>query len=145
MPDQPNIKCKAECACGWTEVFSRAYSGLLIECPRCGKSHRIPTFDAPDADSAIDMSTMARLLQQDAPETPASTARVLVLFRPLLILSCVIAVIVAALAMILLHGRYPADIAIAGGALSWPIAVCVAWFGQARQLKKMARADSGTD
>ena len=142
MPDDPEIKCKASCSCGWTEVFSRAYSGLMIECPRCGKTHRIPTFDAPDADSAIDMSTMQRLLQQDPPENAPTGRRVSVQFKPLLIMACVFAVVVAALGLLLLRNHFPVNIAVAGGALSWPLGVSVAWFGQGRQLKKLSRAET---
>ncbi|MCB9932362.1 MAG: hypothetical protein H6841_02970 [Planctomycetes bacterium] len=126
----PEIKCKVECPCGWTEVFSRAYSGLLIECPRCGKSHRIPTFDAPDADAAIDMSTMKKLLDQ--PSEP----RVSVLFKPLLLLTCAVALVAICVSLPLLWNRWPVNVAAAGGALAWPLAVSVAWLGQARQRNK---------
>lgn len=134
----PETKCKVDCPCGWSEVFSRAYSGLLLECPRCGKSHRIPTFDAPDADAAIDMSTMKRLLDQPAEATPVSVP-----FKPLLLLSCVFAVVVIAVTLPLLWNRWPANIAVAGGAAAWPVAIAVAWLGQARQLreKKPGAAD----
>ncbi|MCG3185323.1 MAG: hypothetical protein ICCCNLDF_03538 [Planctomycetes bacterium] len=126
----PETKCKVDCPCGWSEVFSRAYSGLLLECPRCGKSHRIPTFDAPDADAAIDMSTMKRLLDQPAEAPPVSVP-----FKPLLLLSCVFAVVVIAVSLPLLWNRWPANIAVAGGAAAWPVAIAVAWLGQARQLR----------
>lgn len=126
----PEIKCKVDCPCGWSEVFSRAYSGLLIECPRCGKSHRIPTFDAPDADAAIDMSMMKRLLDQADPPP-----RVRVVFKPLLLLSCVFAVVVIAVSLPLLWDRWPANIAVAGGAAAWPLAIALAWLGQKRQLR----------
>jgi len=134
----PETKCKVDCPCGWSEVFSRAYSGLLLECPRCGKSHRIPTFDAPDADAAIDMSTMKRLLDQSAEAPPVSVP-----FKPLLLLSCVFAVVVIAVSLPLLWNRWPANIAVAGGAAAWPVAIAVAWLGQARQLraKKLGAPD----
>lgn len=126
----PEIKCKVDCPCGWSEVFSRAYSGLLLECPRCGKSHRIPTFDAPDADAAIDMSTMKRLLEQ-----PADSAAASVPFKPLLLLSCVFAVVVIGVSLPLLWDRWPVNVAVAGGAAAWPLAIAVAWLGQVRQLR----------
>ncbi|MCB9896010.1 MAG: hypothetical protein H6839_16370 [Planctomycetes bacterium] len=138
MSDDPEIKCKASCSCGWTEVFSRAYSGLMIECPQCGKNHRIPTFDAPDADSAIDMSTMHQLLEQDPPAGPRPGVQ----FRPLLIFSCVVAAVVAALGLLLLRNHFPANVAVAGGALSWPLGVSVAWLGQVRHRKKLSRSET---
>ena len=145
MPENPEIKCKASCSCGWTEVFSRAYSGLMIECPRCGKNHRIPTFDSPDADSAIDMSTMQRLLQQDPPENAPAAPRVSVQFKSLFVLSCVFAVVVASLALLLLRNHFPVNIAVAGGALSWPLGIAVAWLGQFRQRRELSGADSSSN
>lgn len=139
QPNEPvTIKCKTDCACGWSEVFSKAYSGLMIECPRCGKSHRIPTFDAPNADADIDMSTMERLLDQQTATTPTHTS---VAFKPLFTLACVFAVVVTAIALPLLWNTWPVNIAVVCGAFSWPVGIAVAWLGQKRQLPKQASAD----
>lgn len=135
----PVIKCKVDCPCGWTEIFSKAYSGLQIECPRCGKAHRIPMFDETPADEGIDMSTMNRLLQQD--EAGAGAPRVTVPFRPLFLLALVFALLVSAIALPLLWNHWPVNAAVVGGALSWPLAIGVAWLGQRRQLKSV-RASS---
>lgn len=142
MPSEPEIKCKVDCACGWTDVFSKAYSGLMIECPDCGKSHRIPTFDSPDADADIDMSTMKRLLNQQTPETGR---RVAVRFKPLFFLACTFAFVVSVVALPLLWREWPANVAVVGGAFSWPLAIAVAWLGQRRQLRKSARAQNTPD
>ncbi|MBZ0137068.1 MAG: hypothetical protein K8I27_11915 [Planctomycetes bacterium] len=136
----PEIKCKVDCPCGWTEIFSRAYSGLQIECPRCGKTHRIPTFDKPNADDAIDMSTMRQLLGNDSAPTPGTGPRVTVPFKRLFVLALAIAVIISAIALPLLWGRWPVNAAVVGGAFAWPLAISVAWLGQTRQIKKMNAA-----
>jgi hypothetical protein len=86
------------------------------------------------ADTTVDMSTLEQLIR---PERP----RVSVVFRPLLLLSLVTAVLVSAIALPLLWHNWPVNAAVVGGALSWPLAVALAWFGQARHL---ARANRGT-
>jgi hypothetical protein len=136
MPDAPEIKCKVDCACGWTEVFSKAYSGLQIECPKCGKAHRIPTFDAPDADADIDMSTMERLLEQ---QQPHAKPRASVTFKPLFIFACVFAVVMTAVWLPILWHDWPTNVAVVGGAFAWPLGIAVAWLGQGRQLAKQNR------
>ena len=142
QPNEPvTIKCKTECACGWTEVFSKAYSGLMIECPRCGKSHRIPTFDSPNADADIDMSTMERLLDQ---QTTHEVPRTSVPFKPLFLFACVFAVVVTAIALPLLWNKWPANAAVVGGALSWPVGIAVAWLGQRRHLSKQRASEIPT-
>lgn len=119
-----------DCPCGWTDTFSKAYSGLLIECPTCGKSHRIPTFDSPEADTGIDMSMMKKLLEP-AGETSVN-------FKPLFTLSLAFAVVVSAIALPLLWERWPVNAAVVGGAFAWPLAIGTAWLGQRRHLKKLA-------
>jgi ribosomal protein S27E len=138
MTDEPEVKCKVDCPCGWTEVFSRAFSGLQIECPRCGKTHRIPTFGETPADEGIDMSTMDKLLRpQDEPDG-AAPPRVTVPFKSLFVLSVVIALLVSAVALPLLWDRWPVNAAVVGGALSWPVAIAVAWLGQIRHRRRVA-------
>lgn len=129
----PEVKCKVDCACGWTEIFSKAYSGLQIECPQCGKSHRIPTFDDKPTDEGIDMSTMGQLLGSNMHEDPPA---VTVPFKRLFTLALVIALVVTAIALPVLWNRWPVNAAVVGGALSWPLAISVAWWGQRRYIRK---------
>jgi hypothetical protein len=58
-----------------------------------------------------------------------------VVFKPLLLLSCVFAVVVIAVSLPLLWDRWPANVAVAGGAAAWPLAIALAWLGQKRQLR----------
>jgi hypothetical protein len=122
------------CACGWRETFSRGYSGLQIQCPQCGKEWRIPTFHAT-AEPEYDMKTLNRLIGE-SPEAPAVTVH----FKPLFLLSLAVGV-VAVLASVALAAAgviawYPMAVVIAGGGLSWPLGISVAWWGQSRQVRK---------
>lgn len=140
MADSPEIKCKVDCPCGWTEIFSKAYSGLQIECPRCGKAHRIPTFDETPADEGIDMSTMNELLRPyGEPEKPVPPV-VTVPFKRLFFLALTIALLISAIGLPLLWDKWPINAAVVGGALSWPLAISVAWLGQRRHVKRMSTA-----
>jgi hypothetical protein len=125
MPDT----CTITCLCGWSEEFSSSYAGLQIECPKCGKGHRVAMFGAQD--TTVDMSTLDHLLGREAP--------VSVRFRPLLLVSLALALIVSAIALPLLWNSWPVNLAVVGGALSWPVAVALAWFGQARHLRRAKR------
>jgi hypothetical protein len=87
--------------------------------------------------AAVDMSTLDHLLGREAP--------VSVRFRPLLLVSLLIALVVSAIALPLLWNSWPVNAAVVGGALSWPVAVALAWFGQARHLRKLKRAAPGPD
>ena len=133
----PVIKCKVDCPCGWTEIFSKAYSGLQIECPLCGKAHRIPTFDETALDESIDMSTMEQLLHPDGEAAKPDTPVVTVPFKRLFVLALVVALLISAIALPLLWNHWPINAAVVGGALSWPVAISVAWLGQRRQIKKL--------
>ncbi len=141
MPDAPATATRIDCPCGWTDAFARGYSGLQIHCPRCGKRHRIPTFDAPQADDEIDMKAMNKLLQRRADNGDVPGVN----FPLLLIAASCIAVLVAALALILMRPISPATIAVAGGALSWPVAMAVAWMGQARYRRRANRQATQAD
>jgi hypothetical protein len=139
-PDTIPTMCKVECECGWTDVFSSGYSGIIIDCPECGKRHRIPTFHSrPEVDEQIDAEVMKRLLGDHMPEMPAKPS---VNFKPLVLLATAIAVVVAVLAMLLIRPILPNAVAVAGGAISWPIAMLVAWWGQRRYLKAGAATSS---
>ena len=134
--NSPEIKCKVDCPCGWTEIFSKAYSGLQIECPKCGKAHRIPTFDDTSLDESIDMSTMEQLLRPHGEPARPDAPVVTVPFKRLFVLALVIALLISAIALPLLWDKWPVNAAVVGGALSWPLAISVAWLGQRRQVKK---------
>ncbi|MCZ7608313.1 MAG: hypothetical protein M5U25_20175 [Planctomycetota bacterium] len=58
-----------------------------------------------------------------------------VVFKPLLLLSCVFAVVVIAVSLPLLWDRWPANVAVAGGAAAWPLAIALAWLGQKRSVR----------
>ena len=131
MAEAQPTKCKVDCPCGWTDVFSASFSGLLIDCPKCGKRHRIPMFGAPRADDEIDMQTMERLL-----ETQQDTSRVSLNFPRLLLYALAFAVAAAVVALLLVRPIMPHAVAVAGGALSWPLAMFVAWMGQKRYAKQ---------
>ena len=119
------------CACGWSSSFTAAQRGLRIDCPQCGQGHRLPMFGA--AGAAVDVSPLAGL-------TGAETAPSRVAFSPLLLLSLFIAVAACAISLPLLWNHWPVNVAIAGGALSWPVAVAMAWLGQVRQFRKIRQA-----
>lgn len=135
MAEQPEIKCKVECRCGWTEVFSSRFSGVIIECPHCGKTHLIPVFGSEDIDESIDMETMNRLLEEQHDE-PSDA--VTVPFRPLFMLACAVAVVLAVVMTILYFTvlPYPVTvISVIGGGFGWPLGIAVAWLGQRRQVR----------
>lgn len=126
MPDT----CTIVCPCGWREEFSSGYSGLQIECPKCGKGHRVAMFGA--SGTAVDMSTLDHLLGREA--------KVSVRFKPLLLVSLVLALLTSAIALPLLWNSWPINAAVVGGALSWPVAVGLAWFGQIRHIQRAKRS-----
>ncbi len=135
MGDAPEIKCKVDCPCGWTDVFNSAFSGLLIHCPQCGKRHRIPMFGEARIDDDIDMKVMAKLLER--PEE--NRVEVSVKFPRLVLYTLAFALVTACLALLLVEPRMPNGVAVAGGALSWPLAICVAWWGQNRHRKQVSK------
>lgn len=125
----PDARVVVNCPCGWTDTFSKGYSGLVIECLRCGKSHRIPTFataGVDDLDPGFAQRMMAAMSVSPAP---------LVNLKPYFIASAVVCVI-AAIASVFVRPYYPYGVVILGGALSWPLGLWVAWLGQRRQLKR---------
>lgn len=118
-----------ECECGWRQTFSIAYAGVTVQCTQCGLQHTVPTFGRDD--HGIDMPLMEKLLaRHNAPR---------VHFKPLLLAALAFAVVVAALALLFVRPLVPHAVAVAGGALAWPIAIAVAWWGQKRQLAAVAR------
>ncbi len=152
MPDpQPSPQPPAQdrvtvaCDCGWTDTFSRGYSGLVVECPRCGRMHRVAMFaSGTGEDSQADqevkrvMDQLLRQQQRDVPTTSDAVARVS--FKPFFLASaglCAVAVLVAAL---FARPFYPLGVVIIGGAASWPLGLWVAWLGQRRQLRRLAKA-----
>lgn len=139
MASRPDIKCKVECPCGWTDVFSKAYSGLQLECPRCGKRHMIPVFSAPNADDEIDMAVMHKLLgTQDK-----SSATLRVTFKPLFVAAVITAatVTVAGVPLVAMFADEEKTLVLAstlvGGAFAWPLGILVAWIGQKRHVKQL--------
>lgn len=145
MAEKPEIKCKVECKCGWTKVFSSQFSGIIIECPECGKTHLIPTFEGENLDESIDMATMNRLLEQQQESPAGDGAPVTVLFKPLFVMALVFAVVAAVVAFVLVRPVVPHAVAVAGGALSWPLGIGVAWLGQRRQRRKVVGAEPDHD
>ncbi|MBK8207577.1 MAG: hypothetical protein IPK87_12440 [Planctomycetes bacterium] len=139
MAQPADIQCKVDCPCGWTDVFSKAYSGLQLECPRCGKRHMIPVFSSPSADDEIDMAVMNRLLgTQDK-----SSATLRVTFKPLFIGAVITAAIVAVVGVPLVVMLADAEkvfvltATVVGGAFAWPLGILVAWIGQKRHVKQL--------
>lgn len=121
-----------KCPCGWTDTFSRGYSGLVIECLKCGKNHRIPTVDQQAADD-LDPAMVQRIMGRMDSTRPS------VNLRPMFLASAVVCVIAAIAAAVFYHDKfYPMGVVIVGGALSWPLGLWVAWLGQRRQIKKTA-------
>ena len=79
------------------------------------------------------MSTMDKLLHPDSkPDAPTVT----VPFKQLFLLALGIAIVISLITLPLLWNRWPINAAVVGGALSWPLAISVAWWGQRRQIKK---------
>jgi hypothetical protein len=133
MGDAPQLKCKVECPCGWADVFSSAFGGLLVHCPQCGKRHRIPMFGDARIDDDIDMKVMGRLLDRsEKPSTPIS-----VKFPPVLLYTSAFALVTACVALVVVEPMLPNAVAVAGGALAWPLAIFVAWMGQKRHVRQI--------
>jgi hypothetical protein len=131
-PD-PTPHFKIECPCGWHEVFTRGYSGLEIECARCGRRHRIPIVGAADNDADNDARLVmeklmpARLPDKAHPEAAASTVRL----KPLFALSAVACGLATVAAWALFRDKpWPMAVVLVGGAASWPLGLFVAWLGQ---------------
>lgn len=154
MPDpQPSPQPKAQplvtvaCDCGWTDTFSRGYSGLVVECPRCGRMHRVAMFRSgtgADSQDEIEikrvMDQLLRQQQRDDAVTSDAVARVS--FKPFFMASaglCAVAVLVAAL---FARPFYPLGVVIVGGVASWPLGLWVAWLGQRKQLRRLAKAQT---
>lgn len=114
----------------------------MIECPDCGKAHRIPMFDSPDADADIDMSTMERLLADQAAPTARSVS---VRFKPLFMVAVAFAVVVTAIGLPFLWSHWPINVALVGGAFAWPLAIAVAWLGQRRWLSRQTMSENTSD
>lgn len=132
-PD-PTPHFKIECPCGWREVFTRGYSGLEIECARCGATHRIPMVPQDGADSSAEaLQVMRQFLdtrpygQPGAAPAPQATVRL----KPLFALSAVTLALAAVGAALFFHDKpWPMAVVIVGGAASWPLGLFVAWLGQ---------------
>jgi len=135
-PDSRPPMFIVRCPCGWTDTFSRGFAGLVIECLRCGKCHRIPTVQAGGADD-LDPAFVQRMMQRmNKPGAPR------VNLRPFFAASALVCVLAALAAGVFYRDKfYPMGVVIVGGALSWPLGLWVAWLGQRRQLRKTAAAD----
>lgn len=119
------------CECGWRKSFPASQGGITVQCEQCGLQHTVPAF--PRDDHGIDMALMKNLLARDNPPR--------VHFKPLLLGALLFSVIVAALSFALVRPLVPHAVAVAGGALSWPVAIGVAWLGQLRQRARDARQE----
>jgi len=107
--------------------------------------HRVAMFaSGTGEDSQADqevkrvMDQLLRQQQRDVPTTSDAVARVS--FKPFFLASaglCAVAVLVAAL---FARPFYPLGVVIVGGAASWPLGLWVAWLGQRRQLRRLAKA-----
>lgn len=133
----PDAVFKIECACGWTQTFGRGFSGLQIECARCGATHRVPLVPQDGADASAEALQVMRQFLDTRPHgqpgaTPAPQATVRL--KPLFALSAVTLVLAAAGAALFFHDKpWPMAVVIVGGAASWPLGLFVAWLGQRRQ------------
>lgn len=142
---QPNVQglVRVACDCGWTESFSRGYSGLVVECARCGRMHRVAMFATGAVDDDAEVKrVMDKLLQQQSTQRGQPPAAPSVRLKPLFLASgavCVAAVLAAA---IFARPFYPLGVVVVGGAASWPLGLFVAWLGQRRQLQRLAKARS---
>jgi hypothetical protein len=120
------------CECGWSKAFPKTQGGIIIDCPECGKRHRVPMSDQQPFNHE-DRLVMHRLLGDAMPES--RTQQPTVNFKPLVLIVLAVAVVIAGLALAFIRPMMPHAIAVAGGALSWPLAMTVAWWGQRRYLK----------
>lgn len=131
---------KIECPCGWTQTFSRGYSGLEIECQRCGRTHRIPMVGMADTEADNEAkAVMAKLIntQPYGQAQPGAAPEATVRLKPLFVLSAVVCVLAVVVALVFFHAKpWPMAVVIIGGAASWPLGLWVAWLGQRRQRKQ---------
>ncbi|MBX3475088.1 MAG: hypothetical protein KF754_11945 [Planctomycetes bacterium] len=138
---EPDLTPRFEikCACGWTQVFSRGYSGLIIECGQCGKNHRIPMVGQNDAEASAEaLRVMKPFLETRPYGEPAQQATLVatVYLKPMFVLSAIVVVLSAVFAAIFYHDKpWPMAVVIVGGAASWPLGLFVAWLGQRRQAR----------
>lgn len=136
-PD-PAPQFKIECPCGWNQTFSRGYSGLEIECQRCGRTHRIPMVGMADAEADNEAKAVMEKLISTQPyghENPVPAEQT-VRLKPLFLLSAVVCALAVVAALVFFHAKpWPMAVVIIGGAASWPLGLWVAWLGQRRQRK----------
>lgn len=136
-PD-PTPRFQVQCNCGWTQAFSRGWSGLEIACGKCGRTHRIPMVGIDDADADEEARlVMEKVVNQQPRDEAPAQAPGAVRLKPFFVLSallCVVAIVAGAL----VRPFYPMGVVIIGGAASWPLGLFVAWLGQRSQLKKRA-------
>ncbi|MEE9312537.1 MAG: hypothetical protein V3V10_09025 [Planctomycetota bacterium] len=123
-----------ECDCCWIGEFKSTQSGLQIECPNCGKIHRVPTFSG-EGDS-VDMAILNRLLGRE--NAPSETTTVT--FAPIFKLACAVGAVLFLVGILLVPGSLPVKAGVAGIGLGWPLGIGWAWFSQRRYLKKIQAA-----
>lgn len=138
-------KFKIACPCGWTQTFSRGYSGLEIECEQCGRRHRIPMIGVADAEADNEARAVMEKLINSQPygqPAPGAAAEATVRLKPLFLLSAVVCALAVVAALVFFHDKpWPMAVVIIGGAASWPLGLWVAWLGQRRQ-SRLARQNS---
>ena len=125
-------KLTIECECGWAAEFDKSQSGLEIECPECGKIHRLPTFCGKE--ESVDMATLNRLLGRENTTAAPTTLN----FAPVFKLSCAVGVLLIIIAVVFMRGSLATMLGVAGIGLGWPLGVGWAWFSQRRYLHKSA-------
>lgn len=134
MTDQKTVRI--ECPCGWSETFSRGFSGLTVECGSCGRMHRVPTFADQQHEQTIDVDLVERLTGvQMADDQPKRRVHLRVHFKPWFIAAIVFAAIVTVVAVVAAPTWLIAA-SLSGGAWAWSLGIGFAWLGQRRQIKK---------
>ncbi|MHC4839375.1 MAG: hypothetical protein ACYTDT_00230 [Planctomycetota bacterium] len=130
MSEKPRV----DCDCGWSGDFENSQAGVQIECPECGKIHRVPTFSGND--ESVDVATLNRLLGRENTPSEVTTVN----FAPLFKLSCVVGLVVIVCAFVFVRSSLPATLGVAGIGLGWPLGVGWAWYSQTRFLRKLDAA-----
>ncbi|MCF6228059.1 MAG: hypothetical protein L3J82_05230 [Planctomycetes bacterium] len=132
MTDKMAESVSIECDCGWIGEFKSTQAGMQIECPECGKIHRVPTFSGKV--ESVDMATLNRLLGRENTPSVATT----VTFAPIFKLACAVGAVLFLVGILLVPGSLPVKAGVAGIGLGWPFGMGWAWLSQRRYLKKRA-------
>lgn len=105
---------RVSCNCGWSSEFPASSAGLEIECPDCGRIHRLPVFgNAGKNDETISVH-----------------------FRGFFIASAVLFCVCVVVGFSAFDSFYPNGLVVVGAGAAWPLGLLAAWRGQTAQRRR---------